>query len=326
VSGSESIFFGSSDGVVRILSQAFRAVRSFRAHDSGAITHMKQIQGTALLVTIAEDLSNEPVLKVWALDKLEKKTGIPRCQSTLTIHNGRKQFPISAFAALEDLSQLAVGFANGAVTVVRGDLIHDRGARQRTVFESEEPITGIEFREGNTTTLYIATTGRIMTLVISGRGQGQPAKALDEHGCGVGCMAVDKATRDVVVARDDAIYYYGLHGRGPPYSYEGEKQMITIFKDYVAIVSPPKSNALPRVNPLRSFGVAPADDVFNTSTFTLLNTELRFIAHQEQISSQVKAMVSEWGDLFVLTTDGKVRLSSATTLSHSTDNSDLPLS
>jgi hypothetical protein len=212
------------------------------------------------------------------------------------------------------------------VTVVRGDLIHDRGARQRTVFESEEPITGIEFREGNTTTLYIATTGRIMTLVISGRGQGQPAKALDEHGCGVGCMAVDKATRDVVVARDDAIYYYGLHGRGPPYSYEGEKQMITIFKDYVAIVSPPKSNALPRVNPLRSFGVAPADDVFNTSTFTLLNTELRFIAHQEQISSQVKAMVSEWGDLFVLTTDGKVRLSSATTLSHSTDNSDLPLS
>ncbi|KAF2654373.1 vacuolar protein sorting-associated protein 11 [Lophiostoma macrostomum CBS 122681] len=306
VSGSESIFFGSADGVVRIVSQAFKVVRSFRAHDAGSITHMKQIQGTALLVTIAEDLSNEPVLKVWALDKLEKKTGIPRCQSTLSIHNGRKQFPISAFAALEDLSQLAVGFANGAVTVVRGDLIHDRGARQRTVFESEEPITGIEIREGNITTLYIATTGRIMTLVISGRGQGQPAKSLDESGCGVGCMAVDKATRDVVVARNDAIYYYGLHGRGPPYTYEGEKKMISIFKDYVVIVSPPKSNTIPRANPLRAFGVGTADDVFNTSTFTVLNTELRFVAHQEQIASQVKAIVSEWGDLFVLTMDGKI--------------------
>ena len=268
---------------------------------------MKQIQGTSLLVTVAEDLSNEPVLKVWALDKLEKKTGIPRCQSTLTIHNGRKQFPISAFAALEDLSQLAVGFANGAVTVVRGDLIHDRGARQRTVFESEEPITGIEFRKGNITTLYIATTGRIVTLVISGRGQGQPARSLDEAGCGVGCMAVDKATRDVVVGRNDAIYYYGLHGRGPPYAYEGEKNMVTVFKDYVVIVSPPKSNAMPRANPLRAFGVGAADDVFNTSTFTLLNTELRFVAHQEQIPSQVKAIVSEWGDLFVLTMDGKVQ-------------------
>ncbi|XP_014553107.1 hypothetical protein COCVIDRAFT_29624 [Bipolaris victoriae FI3] len=306
VSGSESIFFGGADGVVRIVSEAFKVVRTFKAHDTGSITHMKQIEGTSLLVTIAEDLSDEPVLKVWALDKLEKKTGIPRCQSTLTIHNGRKQFPISAFAALDDLSQLAVGFANGAVTVVRGDLIHDRGARQRTVFESEEPITGIEFREGNITTLYIATTGRIMTLVISGRGQGQPAKSLDEYGCGVGCMAVDKSSRDVVVARNDAIYYYGQHGRGPPYTYEGEKKMISVFKDYIVIIAPPKTNAMPRSNPLRAFGVGAADDVFNTSSFTLLNTELRFIAHQEQLTSQVKAVVAEWGDLFVFTIDGKI--------------------
>lgn len=306
VSGSESIFFGSSDGIVRILSQAFKVVRSFKAHDAGAITHMKQIAGTALLVTVAEDLSNEPVLKVWALDKLEKKTGTPRCQSTLTIHNGRKQFPISAFAALDDLSQLAVGFANGGVTVVRGDLIHDRGARQRTVFESEEPITGIEFREGNITTLYIATTGRILTLVISGRGQGQPAKTLDEYGCSVGCMAVDKNTREVVVARNDALYYYGQHGRGPPYTYEGEKTMISIFRDYIVMVSPPKSSAMPRAGPLRAFGMSSTDDVFNTSTLTLLNPELRLVAHQEQISSQIKAILSEWGDLFVLTMDGKV--------------------
>jgi hypothetical protein len=56
---------------------------------------MKQVQGTSLLVTIAEDMPREPVLKVWALDKLEKKTGIPRCVSTLPINNGRKPFPVS---------------------------------------------------------------------------------------------------------------------------------------------------------------------------------------------------------------------------------------
>ncbi|KAF1930681.1 vacuolar protein sorting-associated protein 11 [Didymella exigua CBS 183.55] len=306
VAGSESIFVGSADGVVRILSQAFKVVRAFQAHDAGAITYMKQIERTALLVTIAEDLSSEPVLKVWALDKLEKKTGIPRCQSTLRIQNGRKQFPVSAFAALDDLSQLAVGFGNGAVTVVRGDLIHDRGARQRTVFESEEPITGIEFREGNITTLYIATTARIMTLVISGRGQGQPAKSLDEYGCAKDCIAVDKSTRDVLVGRNDAIYYYGQHGRGPPYTYEGEKKMVSTYKDYVVIVAPPKSNAMPRSNPLRAFGVGATDDAFNTSTFTLLNTELRYVAHQEQLTSQVQSVVSEWGDLFVFTIDGKI--------------------
>ncbi|KAF2428868.1 vacuolar protein sorting-associated protein 11 [Tothia fuscella] len=305
--GSDNVFFGSADGIVRILSQAFKIVQSFKAHETGSITHMKQVQGTSLLVTISEDLSNEPVLKVWALDKLEKKTGIPRCQSMLSIHNGRKQFPISAFAALEDLSQLAIGFANGSVTVVRGDLIHDRGARQRTVFETEEPITGIEFREGNITTLYIATTGRISTLVISGRGQGQPARSLEETGCGVDCMSVDRSTRDVVVAREDGIYYYGLNGRGPAYAYEGPKKSISIFKDYIALVSPPKTNTLTRSNPLRAFGFGgKQDDPFTTSSFTILHTDLKFIAHQESMSSEIKFIFMEWGDLFVYTLDGKI--------------------
>ena len=99
-SGSDNLFVGSNDGHVRILSQAFKMVRDWRAHDTGTITQMKQINGTALLVTIAEDLSNEPVLKVWALDKTEKKTGAPKCLSTLGIHNGRKQFPVSFHPAM----------------------------------------------------------------------------------------------------------------------------------------------------------------------------------------------------------------------------------
>ena len=54
---------------------------------------MKQVNGTALLVTISEDLSNDPILKVWALDKIERD-GIPKCLSTLSIQNGRKRFPV----------------------------------------------------------------------------------------------------------------------------------------------------------------------------------------------------------------------------------------
>jgi vacuolar protein sorting-associated protein 11 len=70
---------------------------------------MKQVHGTSLLVTISEDLSNEPVLKVWALDKLEKKTSTPRCQSTLSIHNGRKQFPVCIFTLKAGADSLDIG-------------------------------------------------------------------------------------------------------------------------------------------------------------------------------------------------------------------------
>ncbi|KAF1817203.1 vacuolar protein sorting protein-like protein [Eremomyces bilateralis CBS 781.70] len=304
--GSDNVFFGSSDGVVRILSQAFKVARSFKAYDSTAITHMKQVQGTALLVTIAEDLSTDPVLKLWALDKIDKRTGAPRCQTTIHIRNGGKRFPISAFDALEDLSQLAVGFANGAVTVVRGNLIHDLGNSQRTVFESEEPITGIEFRVGNAITLCISTTSRISMLAISGKGQGQPARTLDESGCGVGCLALDPNTRELVVAREDAIHYYGPRGRGPSFAYECPKKSVHIHNDYVVIVSPPQSNTLPRSAPMRTFGGTAADDLFSTSNFTILNTDLKFIAHQESLRAEVKAVFMEWNDIFVLTTDGKL--------------------
>ena len=306
-SGSDSLFLASPDGHVRILSRGFRVQKTWRAHDVGAITHMRQVEGTALLVTIAEDLPREPVLKVWALDKLVKKTGLPTCTSSLSIQNGRKPFPISAFAALGDLSQLAVGFANGAVTVVRGDLIHDRGTRQKTVFESEEPVTGVEFRDvARLTTLYVSTTARLLKLVISGQGQGQPARTIEDAGCGVGCMTVDERNGDVVVVRDDAIYYYGIDGRGPCFAYDGPKSLVQCYEEYLAIITPPQTTPSAKSNTLRRFGGSQAEDLFNTSTFTVLDTELQIVAHSESMVSQIQTLLNLWGDLYALTLEGKI--------------------
>ena len=93
--GSESLFLGTQDGKVHILSSTFKLIRTFVAYEAGTpITHMKQVDGTALLVTIGEDLSSEPQLKVWALDKVEKKSNGPKSLSSLGIQNGRKQFPV----------------------------------------------------------------------------------------------------------------------------------------------------------------------------------------------------------------------------------------
>lgn len=204
-----------------------------------------------------------------------------------------------------------MGFANGGVTVIRGDLIHDRGAKQRTVFESNEPITGVEFRGGRSTTLYLATTNRILTLVLSGKGQGQPARILEESGCAVGCMTVDKKTGDVIVVRDDAIYYYGPNGRGPCFAYEGPKKLIRTYKDYLTIVSPPETGDSMTLNSIKRFGAGGADNIFNTSRLTIFDTDLKYLAHSESLISEVKEIFVEWGDLFVLTMNGKVCLKSS---------------
>lgn len=187
-------------------------------------------------------------------------------------------------------------------------MVHDRGAKQRTVHESEEPVTGVEFREEDRViTLYVATTSRILKMAISGRGQGQAARTVEDSGCGVGCMTLDKRNGDIVVVRDDAIYYYGIDGRGPCYAYDGPKSLVSIYGDYVALVSPPVNSAVSmKTSVLRRFGGAQADEIFNTSTFTLLDTGLKFVAHSESLVSQVKTMFTIWGDLFTLTQDGKV--------------------
>jgi len=295
---------GTPDGTVHLLDQSFKSSRSWKAHNS-SVTNVKQVPETSYLVTLSEDLSHEPDLKVWNLDLTEKKTGYPRCLCNLTVQNGRKAFPVTAFAITSDLSELAVGFGNGAVTVVRGDFIHDRGTKQRTVFESEEPITGLEFREANSTALYIATTSHIRALVISGSKQGAPPRTLDDHGCAVGCMTLDPHSNDIIIARDDAIYSYGLRGKAASYAYEGAKKLVGLSKDYVLIVSPPKSNSTTSTA-LRAFGGTQAESILNSSTFTILNTDLKFVAHSETLSSQVNTIFTIWGDIFSLGMDGRL--------------------
>ncbi|KAK5000348.1 Vacuolar protein sorting-associated protein 11 [Elasticomyces elasticus] len=98
-SGGNSVYVGTEDGVVHVLDQSFKPSKSFKAHDVGAVRHIKRVPETSYLVTLAEDLSNEPTLKVWALDKLDKRTDSPKCLSTVSIQNGRKQFPVIPNAA-----------------------------------------------------------------------------------------------------------------------------------------------------------------------------------------------------------------------------------
>lgn len=290
---------------MQCLDQSLKLTRSWEAHEDGSITQIKQHSETSYVITVAENLSHEPELKVWNVDQTERKTGAPKCLTTLTIQNGRKNSPVTTLSITSDLSQIAVGFANGSVTAIRGDFVHDRGTKQRTVFESDEPITGLEFREASTTALYIATTGRLLALAITGNRQGTPARSLEETGCALGCMTLDENSNDIVVARDDAVYTYGPRGKVASYPYEGAKKMVSTWKDYMLIVSPPNSSAL-KSAPLRAFGGTQAQEILNSSTFTILNPDLKFIAHSQTLSSEVSTIFGIWGDVYVLTIDGKL--------------------
>jgi hypothetical protein len=65
--GSDSLFLGSSDGYVSIIGKGWKVIRTFQAHEA-RITHMRQVEGTSLLVTVA--VSSERFLAVYGRSSL----------------------------------------------------------------------------------------------------------------------------------------------------------------------------------------------------------------------------------------------------------------
>jgi len=103
--------------------------------------------------------------------------------------------------------------------LLKGEIAGGRSPKQRTIFESEEPITALGFTEDpKQTLLYIVTTNRVMTCLTSGKGQGSPPRLLDALGCALGCVSF-REDAEMIAGRDDALYLYGRDAK--VYAFEG---------------------------------------------------------------------------------------------------------
>lgn len=120
-------------------------------------------------------------------------------------------------------------------------------------------------------------------------------------------MTLNKRTGDIIVARDDAVYYYTLDGRGPCFANDGATSFVSIYRDYVALIAPPTSSRNGSTDNLqRRFGGSTAESLFSASTFTMVDPTLQIVVHSESLISPVKGLFQIWGDLYILMQDGKV--------------------
>lgn len=132
------------------------------------------------------------------------------------------------------MSYLAVGLADGTVLLYRhldqslfsGSTSLTALPKPRTIHESpNEPITGLGFREPDeeisNVYLFIVTLNRVLAYQASGKGSGSTPTVVSEVGCGLGCAAMDRHARNMIVAKDEAIYVCGTDSRGSSYAYEG---------------------------------------------------------------------------------------------------------
>jgi hypothetical protein len=142
-------------------------------------------------------------------------------------------------AMTTSLSHLAIGLGDGTVLLYRhlsqslttSPLSLTSIPKPRVVHESPEPITGLGFREPlrdappgekEPLSLFVVTTNRVLCAQVGGKGSGGDCRTVDEIGGGLGCATMDWDRREMIVARDEAVYLYGPEGRGACYAYEGE--------------------------------------------------------------------------------------------------------
>ncbi len=201
--------------------------------------------------------------------------------------------------------------------------------KPRTVHESPtEPVTAVGFREPTDETpamyLFIATTNRVLVYQASGRGSGGTASEVHEAGAALGCAVMDWKARDMVVARDEAIYICGAENRGSSYAYEGSSTVVVMLAyqtlcsgpktsvhthlNYLVIVSPPlTANATSASPTIRNFAArnvgASGTEVTKVTVFDLEN---KFVAHSEAFVEGVREVFSQWGSIYVLSNDGKL--------------------
>lgn len=142
---------------------------------------------------------------------------------------------MSTIALSNSLAYLAIGLADGTVLLYRhvSSSIQPNASltsfpKPRTIHESlEEPITGLGFREPTDdvphTYLFIVTLNRTLAYLASAKSTGAvKPSVIDEFGCELGCATMDWRGKEIVVARDDAIYLCGVDGRGSCFAVEGQ--------------------------------------------------------------------------------------------------------
>lgn len=115
-------------------------------------------------------------------------------------------------------------------------------------------------------------------------------------------MVVDRRMGEIVVVREDVVYYYMLEGRGLLMVYEGVKKLVVVYGDYVVVVL--LLMLVGEVDMMRRrFWGGVVDSIY---IFMLIYLELRIIVYSEMVLVDVKYIFVLWVDLYMLMLDGKV--------------------
>lgn len=329
-SGRGVVLLGDTTGYVYIINK-YMGVNSFRANQKYT-SHVKQLARSPIFVTCGSDQDGtNPLIKLWDPDKTDRLNQ-PTCLRLIRANSGfMKPSAVSCIELNETFTSMIIGYEDGSIVLFQGDITRQRRSKSsRPMKISERPITGIVIHQEvkinqnpsylnqvatNEISAYIATDQEVLYVTLSDKSFTK--NSLDQSGCQPRCCCFlpgpeGKTVSEnlFAVGRDNAVYFYQTDGRGPCLAFEGEKLLLHRFKSYLVIVSREAPTKLD-TGFLRSRRNQQDDKGFDTGnalkrvSVNIYDIRNKYIAHSTT-TPEVQEIFSEWGQLFVVCTNGKL--------------------
>ncbi|EGG22194.1 RING zinc finger-containing protein [Cavenderia fasciculata] len=297
-SGRGCLIVGDSEGFISFFDREMTAT-SFHAYRQ-FVTHLHQLRERNFLISIGhDDAASNPLLRIWNLDKKDNDT--PLCVRAIKIE---RTVVITSLAVLEDLSQICIGFANGEVISIRGDIFRDKVMKTKVMKPpGEDPVTGMGFMTKQTPhpVLFVVTTSKVYTYI-----RDQEMIIEDEGGAEMGCFVMGD-DQTPIIGRSDAIYYYNTDGRGPCFAFSGPKQRLLSFRSYLVVVSQESSGGGGSGigYPTSPSGSQGGSFAKQQVTLNIYDTKNRYVGFTDKFEG-ISFISCEWGSIFIFTTDNKL--------------------
>jgi hypothetical protein len=222
------LYLSDETGNVHVLDEKYQ-MNSFIAH-SGVIYKIESSNRHDILVTIGTNENNQTVLKIWSISPnfLLDSTLTPRC---LHQHKFDENGVVSALALHANLSHVVIGFINGKVLVLKGDITKAKYSKVNQIHSSDYPVTCLNWFNDY---IYISTTKDVQYYNMAERNPGR--RHIDEKGCAPGCSAVTD-NGELVIATGESLKYYNVVEKYQVnYPVPGEKFQIIAHGKYICVM------------------------------------------------------------------------------------------
>ena len=254
------IIVGEADGTCHSLNGALAVRVTFAAH-SGGVTHLLQPRSSALVVSLGlEHEAGVPraYLRAWRIGADEATCVrhlrvfpvVAKATTGAAAASTSSEPAITCCCAAADLSQIALGLADGSVQLLRCDkFLSDKFLSFKPLASIAAALPGAPAAVTNVafcyaqganhppTDLWVVTSDALLSVSAAGLRSETSLVLAEGGGAAPECACVSDMRGQLVLGRPEAIYLYGADERGATYGFDMPKRCVLAFGGYLVVIS-----------------------------------------------------------------------------------------